>query len=160
MRIPMAKETLDKIDIKIIDLLQRDASLSITEIAKQVNLSQTPCWRRIQKMEKQGILKGRHVQVDAAAIGFSLVVLVHVKTDDHSKAWLDNFRDVIARHPEILSAFRVAGGFDYTLRVIVKDMVAYDEFYRTVISECKFSDVMSTFVMENMKNTHILPING
>ena len=154
----MAKETLDKIDLQIIDLLQRDASLSITEIAKQVHLSQTPCWRRIQKMEKQGILKGRHVQVDAAAVGFSLVVLVHVKTDDHSQEWLENFRKVIAKHPQILSAFRVAGGFDYTLRVIVRDMAAYDEFYRSVIHECKFSDVMSTFVMEEIKHTDVLPL--
>ena len=155
----MAKETLDKVDLKIIDLLQRDASLSINEIAKQVNLSPTPCWRRIQKMEKKGILKGRHVQVDAAAVGFSLIVLVHVKTDDHSKAWLDNFHSMIVKQPEILSVFRVAGGFDYTLRVIVRDMAAYDEFYRRVISQCKFSDVMSTFVMEEIKHTDVLPLS-
>ena len=154
----MAKETLDKTDLKIIDLLQRDASLSITEIAKQVNLSQTPCWRRIQKMEEQGILKGRHVHVNAAAVGFSLIVLVHVKTDNHSKEWLDNFHSTVVKHPEILSVFRVAGGFDYTLRVIVKDMMAYDEFYKRVISECKFSDVMSTFVMEEIKHTDVLPL--
>lgn len=154
----MKKDKLDEIDLKIVNLLQEDASLSIMEIAKQVNLSQTPCWRRIQKMEKQGILLGSHMRVNAQAVGFGLTVLVHVKTDNHNGDWLNNFHAMIKKHPEILSVYRVAGGFDYTLRVVVSDMAAYDRFYRNVIAECKFSDVMSNFVMEEIKHTDTLPL--
>ena len=157
-KIFMKKEQLDEVDLKIINLLQEDASLSIMELAKHVNLSQTPCWRRIQKMEKNGILLGRHVRVNAQAVGFGLTVLVHVKTDSHTGDWLDNFRMMIKKHPEILSVYRVAGGFDYTLRVVVRDIAAYDSFYRNVIAECNFSDVMSNFVMEEIKHTDTLPL--
>lgn len=154
----LKKDNLDAIDLKIITLLQDDASLSIMEIAKQVNLSQTPCWRRIQKMEKSGILLGSCMRVNAPAVGFGLTVLVHVKTDNHSADWLEKFHTMIRKHPEVLSVYRVAGGFDYTLRVVVRDMKAYDEFYRNVIADCQFSDVMSSFVMEEIKHTDSLPL--
>src|SRR4051794_24801092 len=119
---------MDSTDRKILAILQDDASLPVADIAKQVNLSQTPCWHRIQKLTKQGVILRRVALVDPEAIGLGLTVFVEIETGDHSKGWLDSFSTAIEELPEIMEIYRMAGEVDYLLRITVPNMNAVDDF--------------------------------
>ncbi|MBD24641.1 MAG: ArsR family transcriptional regulator [Candidatus Marinimicrobia bacterium] len=149
---------MDPIDRKILGLLQQDAGLSIAEIASRVGLSQTPCWKRIQKMEQAGIIKARVALLDAKKLNLGLTVFVIIRTNQHDDVWLQKFARVIKEFQEITGIWRMAGDIDYLLRVIVKDMDAYDAFYKRLIKRVSLSDVASTFVMEEIKYSTSLPI--
>ena len=149
---------MDPIDRKILGLLQQDAGLSIAEIASRVGLSQTPCWKRIQKMEQAGIIKARVALLDAKKLNLGLTVFVIIRTNHHDDVWLQKFARVIKEFQEITGIWRMAGDIDYLLRVIVKDMDAYDAFYKRLIKRVSLSDVASTFVMEEIKYSTSLPI--
>lgn len=149
---------MDKIDHHILTLLQQDASLPVADVARKVGLSVTPCWRRIQKMEEEGIIKARVALLDGPKIGMGMSVFVGIKTDQHNADWLSHFAETIAAFPEVVEFYRISGEVDYMLRVVVPNMAAYDVFYKKLISEVTLTDVSSSFAMEEIKNTTALPL--
>ena len=123
----LGKDEMDGTDLKILAILQEDCSVSVGEIANRVGLSQTPCWRRIQRLEESGVIRRRVALLDPQAIGLGLTVFVEIETGDHSKAWLDRFAQVVLAMPEVMEVHRMAGDVDYLLRVAVANMGAYDD---------------------------------
>jgi Lrp/AsnC family transcriptional regulator len=149
---------MDAIDKKILATLQEDASLSVAEIGQRVGLSSTPCWKRIQKLEADGVIQKRVALVDQVKIGLGITVFVSVETGDHSQEWLARFADTISAMPEVMEFYRMAGDVDYMLRVVVTDMQSYDTFYKKLIATAPLKNVTSRFAMEKIKSTTLLPI--
>ena len=149
---------MDRIDSQILAILQKDASLPVADIARKVGLSVTPCWRRIQKMEEDGIIKGRVALLDGQKIGMGMSVFVGIKTDQHNVDWLEQFAKSISALPQVVEFYRMSGEVDYMLRVVVPDMASYDVFYKKLISTVKLKDVSSSFAMEEIKYTTALPV--
>lgn len=146
-----ADKALDRLDREILRLLAADASMSLSEIAGKVGLTQTPCWKRIRRMEQEGIITHRVAIIDPDKIGLPVSVFVEVETADHSSEWLDRFAQVIRDMPEIVDAWRMSGDVDYLLHVVVPDIAAYDQFYRRLIAGVPLRNVSSRFSMERMK---------
>ncbi len=149
---------MDAIDKKILATLQEDASLSVAEIGQRVGLSSTPCWKRIQKLEADGVITKRVALVDQMKIGLGISVFVSVETGDHSQEWLARFADTVSAMPEVMEFYRMAGDVDYMLRVVVADMQSYDTFYKKLIATAPLKNVTSRFAMEKIKSTTLLPI--
>ena len=149
---------MDNIDIALLALIQRDDSISIDDIARQVGLSKTPCWRRIQKLEQQGYIDKRVALLNAAKLNLGVSVFVQVKTNQHDANWLATFSDTVAQFPEVVEFYRMAGEYDYLLRVLVSDIASYDHFYKRLISATSLTDVTSNFAMEQIKCTTELPL--
>src|SRR6195256_4064199 len=124
---------LDAIDRKILMVLQEDASLSVAEIGDRVGLSSTPCWKRIQRLEADGVILRRVALVDQNKIGLGISVFVSVESADHSETWLKTFASAVSAMPEVMEFYRMAGDVDYMLRVVVADMASYDVFYKKLI---------------------------
>lgn len=150
---------LDRLDRKILSIIQTDATVSVAEIGKKVGLSTTPCWRRIQKMEEDGVIKRRVAILDPASVNVAVTAFVSIITNDHSDEWLRRFAEVIREFPEVVEFYRMAGQVDYLMRVVVPDIAAYDRFYKRLIEKIKISDVSTTFAMEQIKFTTELPLN-
>ena len=150
---------LDDIDIKILTFLQRDCTISVADIGKEVGLSTTPCWRRIQKLEEMGIIQRRVAILDAGKVNAGVTVFVSISTDQHSLAWLEKFHAAVASLPEVVEFYRMSGEVDYLLRVVVPDIAAYDTFYKKLIARVEISKVSSAFAMEQIKNTTVLPLD-
>ena len=160
MNVP-AKERLPKMDVtdrKILSLLQGDASLSVAEIGSRVGLSSTPCWKRIQRLEADGVIQRRVALVDQDKIGLGITVFVSIETGDHSQDWLGKFADMVGAMPEVMEFYRMAGDVDYMLRVVVPDIQGYDTFYKKLIAAVPLKNVTSRFAMEKIKSTTALPI--
>ncbi|MFI0472689.1 Lrp/AsnC family transcriptional regulator [Halomonas sp. HMF6819] len=151
---------IDRFDLKILEQLQRDDSVSIAQLAEKVGLSVTPCWRRIQRLEKEGVIEKRIAVLNPHKLDLGLTVFVMIKTDKHTQAWLDAFQDVVQSFPEIMEVNRLAGEFDYLLKVITRDNAAYDAFYKRLIARIELSNVTSCFSMEQVKKTSELPLGG
>lgn len=151
---------MDATDLKILAILQEDASLAVAEVASRVNLSQTPCWRRIQRMEEAGVIRRRVALVDPDAIGLGLTVFVEVETGDHSDAWLARFAAAVLDMPQVMEVYRMAGDVDYMLRIAVASMADYDTFYRRLIAEVPLKNVTSRFAMERVKYTTAYPVSA
>ena len=149
---------LDAIDRKILTVLQQDASLSVAEIGDRVGLSSTPCWKRIQRLEADGVILRRVALIDPDKLGLGITVFVSVETGDHSQDWLKNFADVVGAMPEVMEFYRMAGDVDYMLRVVVPDIAGYDAFYKRLIAAVPLKNVTSRFAMERIKSTTALPI--
>jgi Lrp/AsnC family transcriptional regulator len=149
---------MDAIDRKILAVLQEDASLSVAEIGSRVGLSSTPCWKRIQRLEAEGVIQKRVALVDQDKIGLGVTVFVSIETADHSSAWLANFAQVVGAMPEVMEFYRMAGDVDYMLRVVVPDIAGYDAFYKRLIAAVPLKNVTSRFAMEKIKSTTVLPI--
>ena len=149
---------MDAIDRKILSVIQEDASLSVAEIGNRVGLSSTPCWKRIQRLEADGVIEKRVAVVDQSKVGLGITVFVSVETGDHSQEWLDRFAKTVGAMPEVMEFYRMAGDVDYMLRVVVKDMQAYDAFYKRLIAASPLKNVTSRFAMEKIKSTTSLPI--
>ncbi len=149
---------MDAIDRKILAVLQDDASLSVAEIGSRVGLSSTPCWKRIQRLEAEGVIQKRVALVDQDKIGLKITVFVSIETDDHSQAWLSNFAEMVGAMPEVMEFYRMAGDVDYMLRVVVPDIQGYDAFYKRLIAAVPLKNVTSRFAMEKIKSTTVLPI--
>lgn len=148
---------MDKFDQNILELMQADASLSVGDIAEQVALSKTACWRRIQKLEKSGVIRERVALLDPAALNLGLTVYISVRTNQHNESWSDNFRAVVDTIAEVLEVHRMSGDLDYLVKAVVSDMKGYDRLYKKLIAADLF-DVSSSFVMETMKQTTSLPL--
>jgi Lrp/AsnC family transcriptional regulator, cysteine-sensing transcriptional activator len=149
---------MDAIDRKILAVLQSDASLSVAEIGQRVGLSSTPCWKRIQRLEAEGVIQRRVALVDQEKIGLGVTVFVSIETGDHSQAWLTHFAEVVQAMPEVMEFYRMAGDVDYMLRVVVTDIQGYDAFYKKLIAAVPLKNVTSRFAMEKIKSTTALPI--
>jgi Lrp/AsnC family transcriptional regulator, cysteine-sensing transcriptional activator len=149
---------MDVIDRKILTVLQEDAALSVAEIGSRVGLSSTPCWKRIQRLEADGVILKRVALVDQDKVGLGVTVFVSIETDDHSDTWLSNFAQVVGAMPEVMEFYRMAGDVDYMLRVVVDDIQDYDAFYKRLISAVPLKNVTSRFAMEKIKSTTALPI--
>ena len=138
-----ASRRIDAIDRKILRVLQEDASLSVADIGERVGLSSTPCWKRIQRMEAEGIITGKVVLVDQNRIGLGLSVFVSIESGDHSDGWLKKFATAVSAMPEVMEFYRMAGDVDYMLRVVVADMQSYDIFYKKLIGAIALKNVTS-----------------
>jgi Lrp/AsnC family transcriptional regulator len=149
---------MDATDRKILALLQGDASLSVAEIGSRVGLSSTPCWKRIQRLETDGVIQRRVALVDQDKIGLGITVFVSIETGDHSQDWLSRFAEMVGAMPEVMEFYRMAGDVDYMLRVVVPDIQGYDTFYKKLIGSVALKNVTSRFAMEKIKATTVLPI--
>ena len=149
---------MDAIDRKILAVLQDNASISVAEIGNRVGLSSTPCWKRIQRLEADGVIQKRVALVDQDRIGLGVTVFVSIKTGDHSQEWLERFATFVGAMPEVMEFYRMAGDVDYMLRVVVPDIAGYDSFYKRLIAAVPLKNVTSRFAMEKIKSTTALPI--
>ena len=150
---------LDKIDRKLLSLLQNDCTLSLQALADAVNLTTTPCWKRLKRLEDDGVLIGRVALLDAEKLGLGLTAFVLIKTQHHSSEWYSLFVSEVTKMPEVLAFWRMAGEYDYLMRVQVADMKRYDDFYKSLVNRVPgLSDVTSSFAMEQIKSTTALPI--
>ena len=150
---------MDATDQQILDLLQRDATMPLAEIARKVGLSSTPCWRRIQKLEEAKVIRGRVALLDSRKINAGVNVFVSIRTRQHNAAWLEKFSDIVNKMPEVVEFYRMSGEIDYLLRVAVPDIAAYDAFYKRLIADIDLDDVSSSFAMEQIKYTTALPLD-
>ena len=149
---------MDKLDRQILSLLQANTSQPVADIARKVGLSVTPCWRRIQRMEEQGLIRGRVALLEPTKIGLGMSVFVAIRTDQHNSEWLARFAASVSAREEVVEFYRMSGEVDYLLRVVVADMAAYDKFYKELIAEPGLRDVSSSFAMEEIKYTTALPL--
>ncbi|MCJ7788350.1 MAG: Lrp/AsnC family transcriptional regulator [Methyloceanibacter sp.] len=149
---------LDRMDRKILDILQKDCTLPVAEIGKQIGLSTTPCWRRIQKLEESGVIERRVALLDPKKINVGVTVFVSITTSQYTQEWFDRFHAALKDFPEIVEFYRMSGQVDYLLRVVVPDIERYDSFYKKLIAKIELSDVSSAFAMEQIKFTTTLPL--
>jgi len=150
---------MDNFDHKILEIMQRDASLSVGEIADRVALSKTACWRRIQKLEQTGVIRGKVALLNPEALNLGLTVYISVRTNQHNDQWAQQFNAVVEDIPEVLEVYRMSGDLDYLMKAVVSDMAGYDRLYKKLIVVDLF-DVSSSFVMETMKQTTELPLGN
>jgi Lrp/AsnC family transcriptional regulator len=151
--------SLDVRDRQILEILQADAMTPIAEIADRVGLSTTPCWRRVQRLERDGVIRRRVALLDPAALNVPVSVFVSIRTNQHSATWLERFRRALDGIPEIVEAYRMSGEIDYLLRVVVPDIAGYDAVYKKLIERIELADVTSSFSMEELKHTTALPLS-
>jgi len=149
---------MDQKDRKILRILQKDAGLSMNELADRSAMSKTAVWRRVKSLEDSGVIRKRVTLLDSEALGFSLTIFALVRTNQHSDLWFTKFKQAVLSIPEIQEFHRTSGDLDYLLRIVARDMRHYDEIYKQLIREVDFADVSSTFVMETIKSETELPI--
>lgn len=149
---------LDHIDRRILRELQRDATIAISELAIRVGLSQTPCWKRVKRLTDGRVITRRVALIDPEKVDLGLVVFVSVRTNRHDQEWLDAFAKAASAMPEVTEFYRLSGDTDYLLKVMVRDISAYDAFYKRLIAAAPISDVSSAFAMEQIKSTTALPV--
>ena len=150
---------MDGIDRNILAYLQADSTIGTADLAERVGLSATPCWRRVQKLEQAGVIRSRVALLDAKALNVGVTVFVRLSTSQHSYAWLEGFAAKVAAIDEVVEFYRMSGDVDYLLKIVVPDIAAYDEVYKRLIKSAEFSDVNSSFAMEEIKYTTALPLN-
>ena len=152
-------EKLDNYDQAILMELQKDASISMDALSERVNLSRNACWRRVRQLEESGVIQARVALVDPESVGLGLSVFVLIRTNRHGPEWLAQFEAAVKSTPEIIGAHRMTGDLDYVLRVRVRDVKSYDNFYQKLIAQVPLSDISASFVMEDIVDTTKLPIN-
>ncbi len=151
---------LDKTDKALLALLQVDASLSLQELADNVDLTTTPCWKRLKRLEELGVIKNKVTLLDPDKLGLSFIAFVMVKTNDHSNAWYQRFVASTCEFSEVMEFYRMAGEYDYMMKVLVKDMQQFDAFYKKLVNSIEgISNVTSTFAMEPLKYTTALALD-
>jgi Lrp/AsnC family transcriptional regulator len=151
---------MDEIDRKLLRALQEDVTLSVAQLADRVGLSPTPCWKRVQKLEAQGVIVRRVAIVDPTRIGVALSVFVGVEAGAHTPEWLESFTTGVTAMPEVMAVYRIAGDIDYLLHVAVAGMAEYDAFYKRLIAVAPMKNVTSRFAMERMKHTTAFPLHN
>jgi Lrp/AsnC family transcriptional regulator len=149
------RPALDETDRRLLRLLARDATLSLADLSASVGLTQTPCWKRIRRLEQAGVITGRVAVLDPDRVGLPVSVFVSLETADHSAAWLARFAAIVAEMPEIVQAWRMSGDVDYLLHVVLPDLPAYDAFYQRLIGAVALRNVTSRFAMERMKSAPV-----
>jgi len=151
--------TMDRIDRKILAILQTDASVPVATLAGKVGLSTTPCWRRIQKLEAEGYIVKRVALLSPEKLNVGVTVFVLIKTSQHDRQWFERFNSVVLKVPEVVEFYRLSGQADYLLRVVVPDIAGYDAVYQELIRNTQLFDVSSSFAMETIKFTTALPLD-
>lgn len=154
----MTQVTIDDADIRILGIMQEDATLSIANIAAKANMSNNTCWRRIKRMEEAGVISRRVTLLDASKLGLDMTVFVSVRASEHSEEWLQKLTDVVRDIPEVVEFYRMSGDVDYLLKLRVESIGAYDAVYRRLIRSVRLTDVSSAFSMEEIKCTTALPL--
>lgn len=149
---------IDETDRQILRCLQQDATTSLESLADQLSVSVNTCWRRVRRLEEQGVLKGRVAICDPDALGLGQTVFVAIRTRDHSAKWLKSFARTVSEIPEVVEFYRMAGDVDYLIKIIVGSVGDYDRVYKSLISQIEIADVSATFAMECLKNTTELPV--
>ncbi|MEM9280137.1 MAG: Lrp/AsnC family transcriptional regulator [Pseudomonadota bacterium] len=149
---------LDETDLKILRYMQQDASPSVDQLADSIHLSRNACWRRLKKLEADGVIRKKVSLVDPEAVDLGLLVFVMIRALGHDPEWLDIFKKAVSSMPEIIGAHRMSGELDYVLRVRVRDVKAYDRFYQRLIAKVPIADLSASFVMEDIKDTTALPV--
>jgi Lrp/AsnC family transcriptional regulator len=149
---------IDSIDRRILEELQRDAARPIEQIANRVGLTQNPCWRRIKRLEAEGLIQRRVAIVDPAKLGLGLIVFVSIRTNQHSDAWLERFAEGVRAIPEVVELYRMSGETDYLAKIIARDVADYDRIYKLLIRTAELYDVSSSFAMEQIKHTTEVPL--
>lgn len=150
---------MDRLDKEILGILQEDATVSLADLSRRIGLSTTPCWRRIQKLEEAGVIRGRVALLDPTKVNVGVTVFVSIRTNRHDVEWLDAFSLAVKQFPEVVEFYRMSGGVDYLLRVVVPSIEAYDVFYKKLIAAAPLYDVSSSFAMERIKSTTELPLD-
>jgi len=152
-------DKFDQIDRTLLRLLQKDASLSLADLAQAVNLTTTPCWKRLKRLEDSGVLCQRVALLDPVKLGVSFTAFVQVRTANHSDKWYHNFVETVSGFEEVVDFHRISGDYDYIMKVQVADIAQFDTFYKKLVNRVEgFSNVTSTFSMETLKYTTELPI--
>ncbi|WP_343698987.1 Lrp/AsnC family transcriptional regulator [Caulobacter sp.] len=151
-------EILDPIDRRILRELQADSTIAIADLAERVGLSQTPCWKRVKRLTDTGVIERRVALLDRDKLDLGLVVFVSVRTARHDDGWLEQFAKGASALQEVVEFYRMSGETDYLLKVIVRDIAAYDRFYKRLIAAAPLTDVSSSFAMEQIKFTTALPL--
>lgn len=155
----MLPNSLDKKDRMLLNLLQKDCMLSLQALADAVNLTTTPCWKRLKRLEDEGYIRGRVALLDSEKLGLGLTAFMLIKTQQHSSSWFQQFVSLVQGMPEVMGFYRMAGEYDYLLRVQVADMKSYDDFYKRLVNGTPgLIDVTSSFAMEEIKYTTALPV--
>ena len=149
---------LDEFDLRILARLQQDATTPLADLAEEVGLSSTPCWRRIQKLEAAGLIRKRVALLDRTRLKAGVTVFIAIKTARHSMEWLERFHAAVNDLPEIVDFYRMSGEIDYLLKAFVPDIEAYDALYKKLISRIDLNDVTSMFAMEELKSTTAIPL--
>ena len=150
---------LDSVDLKILDLLQNDASRSLVDIAERVHLSQNACWRRIKRLEEEGVIVKRVALLDPEKLGVGVTVFVSVRAGEHSEKWLETFAAAVRKMPEVVEFYRMTGDVDYLLKLQVANIAAYDRVYKSLIKAAPITDVSAAFAMEELKRSTALPLS-
>ncbi len=151
---------LDRIDRKILDILQSDATASLATLSDRVGLSQTPCWKRVKRLESEGFIVGRVTLLDREKLGLGVTVFVAIRTNRHDEDWLRAFADAVSAIPEVVEFYRMSGEVDYLLKIICADIADYDRIYKKLIRSAQMFDVSSSFAMEQIKSTTRIPLGG
>jgi Lrp/AsnC family transcriptional regulator len=150
---------MDKLDKKILEQLQKNGGLTAAELADRIGLSKAPCWRRIKRLEEEGVIKQTVALLDARSLNLGTTVFVSLKTGNHSEAWFDKFVKAVRDIPEVTEIHRMSGDVDYLMRIVVPDIDAYDQVYKRLIASVEFQDVSASFALETIKYTTALPLN-
>ena len=150
---------MDRLDRKILELLQKDGGLTAAEVAERVGLSKAPCWRRIKRLEEEGVIKQTVALLNARHLNLGTNVFVTLKTANHSEAWFEKFVKAVRDIPEVVEIHRMSGDVDYLMRIVVPDIDAYDMVYKRLIAAVEFKDVSASFALETIKHTTALPLN-
>ncbi|MGE4239177.1 Lrp/AsnC family transcriptional regulator [Ramlibacter sp.] len=151
-------ESLDRIDLHLLDALQNDATLTMAELGEIVGLSATPCWKRVKRLEDEGYIAARLVVLDRKKMGLPVTVFVSVRTSQHDEKWLARFAATVTSMPEVVEFHRMSGDVDYMLKVVADSIEGYDRFYKKLIRQVGLSGVSSAFSMEQIKSTTVLPL--
>ncbi|MEO0501325.1 MAG: Lrp/AsnC family transcriptional regulator [Pseudomonadota bacterium] len=138
--------------------LQRDATLSLAELSDRVGLSQTPCWKRVKKLESEGIIARRVTLLDRERLGVGATLFVSLRTSRHDEDWLEHFAETVSRIPEVTEFYRMSGEVDYLLKIVCRDIADYDRIYKQIIQKTNLADVSASFAMEQIKYTTEIPI--
>jgi Lrp/AsnC family transcriptional regulator len=149
---------LDRLDLQILDALQRDATLSMVELGAQVGLSSTPCWKRVKRLEDEGVIERRVAIVNRYKVDLPVTVFVSIRAGQHDEKWLARFAAVVSALPEVQEFHRMSGDVDYLLKVVASSIDGYDRFYKKLISLAEMAGVSSAFSMEQIKSTTALPL--
>lgn len=147
----------DKVDKQLLRLMQQDANTSVANLAEQVGISKTACWRRIQKLEESGVIKQKITVLAPEKLGLSLIVFISVRTNQHNKKWADQFKQTVEVIPGVMEVYRMGGEVDYLIKALVEDIAGYDHLYQRLI-HADLCEVTAGFVMETIKSTNQLPI--
>jgi len=149
---------LDRLDMQILDAMQRDATLSMAQLGAQVGLSSTPCWKRVKRLEDEGYIERRVAIVNRAKVGLPVTAFVSIRAGQHDEKWLTRFAAVVSTLPEVQEFHRMSGDVDYLLKVAASSIEGYDRFYKKLISLVDLAGVSSAFSMEQIKSSTALPL--